>query len=69
MNRNQYVLPNDDTWMVIDHAGIENAHLFSSMMDAVHHARTMAAKYRSHVIVYDNFSKSSSAAVYEEDFS
>ena len=54
MNQTQYVLPSDDTWMVRDITGVEKSRFFSSMMDAIRYARTIALKCHSEVIVLDN---------------
>ena len=54
MKHDQYVLPNDDTWMVMDDTSDENAHFFSSILDAIHYAHITAAQYHSEVTVYDS---------------
>ena len=54
MRHDQYVLPNDDTWVVRDVNGSGKTRSFVSWMDAMCFARTMAAKYRSQVIVFDD---------------
>ena len=54
MKHNQYVLPNDDTWMVMDDTGYENTCFFSSMIDAIHYAHITAANCRAEVTVCDS---------------
>ena len=52
MKHDQYVLPNDEKWVVVDDTGFENANFFKSMMDAIRYAHTFADRYHAEVIVY-----------------
>ena len=54
MSRNQYVILRDDKWMVRDASAFEEPHFFSSLMDAIQYARTIANKYSSEAIIFDN---------------
>ena len=53
MNTNQYVLHRGETWMVRNGSGSREMRSFTSRMDAMYFARTMAAEYGSDVIVFD----------------
>ena len=67
MKHDQYVLPNNDTWMVMDDTGIENVHYFRSMMNAIRYAQALAKRHHAEVTVCKNDPNALDAARYADD--